>query len=69
MESETEPRELPAEFIFRCPSFQHAGLLVTSPALGFLHVQLPLWELLLSWVPAVLGLLFAGAAQRLFQPG
>ena len=69
MESETEPRELPAEFIFRCPSFQHAGLLVTSPALGFLHVQLPLWELLLRWAPAVLGLLLVGAMPRLFQPG
>ena len=49
--------------------FQHTGLLITHPVLGFLRVPLPLWELLLSWVPAVLGLLFAGAAQRLFQPG
>ena len=57
------------EFVFHCPGFQHAGLLVTSPALGFLHVQLPLWELLLSWAPAVLGLLLVGAPVRLFQPG
>ena len=26
---------------FCCPSFQHAGLPLTSPALGFLSVQLP----------------------------
>ena len=52
LESETELRELSAEFVFRCPSFQHAGLLVTSPALGFLCVQLPPCELSLSWAPA-----------------
>ena len=40
--------------------FQHTGLLIAHPVLGFLPVPLPLWELLLSWVPAVLGLLFAG---------
>ena len=60
--------ELSAEFVFCCPSFQHAGLLVTSPALGFLRVLLPRWELSPSWAPAVLGLL-AGAEPRLFQPG
>ena len=49
--------------------FQHTGLLIAHPVLGVLPVPLPLWELLLSWVPAVLGLLFAGAMQRLFQPG
>ena len=38
LKSETEPRELSAEFIFHCPSFQHDG---PSPALGFLRV-LPL---------------------------
>ena len=69
LESETELRELSAQFIFHCPSFQHAGLLVTSPALGFLHVQLPRWELLLRWALVVLGLLLVGAAPRLFQPG
>ena len=37
LESETEPRELSAEFIFHCPRFQHDG---PSPALGFLRVQL-----------------------------
>ena len=36
--------------------FQHTGLLIAHPVLGFLPVPLPLWELLLSWVPAVLGL-------------
>ena len=53
----------------RCPEFQHAGLLVTSPALGFLHVQLPPWKLSPSWVSAVLGLCPTGAKLRLFQPG
>ena len=40
MESETEPHELSAEFVFLCPSFYHDGPLVTSPELGFLHVLL-----------------------------
>lgn len=40
LESETELHELSAEFVISCPSFQHIGL-VTSPALGFLRVQLP----------------------------
>ena len=40
MESETEPHELSAEFIFCCPGFQHDGPLVTSLVLGFLHVPL-----------------------------
>ena len=61
--------ELSAEFIFHCSGFQHAGLLVTSPVLGFLCVQLSLWELSPSWAPAVLGLLLVGAHQRLNQPG
>ena len=69
MESETEPRELSAEFVFCCTGFQHAGLLVISPVLGFLRVALPLQELSPSWAPAVLGLLLAGATPRLFQPG
>ena len=68
MESKTEPRELSAEF-FCCPSFQYARLLVTFAVLGFHHVQLPPWELLLSWAPVVLGLLLMEAEQRLFQPG
>ena len=55
-----QPCELSAELVFPCSGFQHAGLLVTSPALGFLHVLLPPWELSLSWAPALLGLLFAG---------
>ena len=45
LESETEPRELSAELVFCYPGFQHAGLLVTSPELGFLGVLLLLWEL------------------------
>ena len=69
LESGTELRELSAEFVFHCPSFQHDGLLVTSPALGFLHVPLLPWQLLPSWAPAVLGLLLAVATPRLFQPG
>ena len=40
--------------------FQYTGLLVTSPALAFLLILLPLWELSLSWAPAVLDLLLAG---------
>ena len=59
--------ELSDEFVFCCPSFQHTGLLITSPALGF-HVQLPPGELLPSWAPAILGLLLVGAVPRLFQP-
>ena len=69
LESETELHELSAEFFFHCPSFQHDGLLVISPALGFLHVPLLPWQLLPSWAPAVLGLLLAVATPRLFQPG
>ena len=69
LESETELHELSAEFLSYCPSFQHDGLLVTSPALGFLYIPLPPWELSLSWAPAVLGLLLAGTMLRLFQPG
>ena len=69
LESETKPCELSAEFIFRCPCFQHDRLLVTSLALGFLHVLLPPQELSPSWAPAVLGLLLVGTARRLFQPG
>ena len=40
---------------FSCPGFQHTGLLVTSPVLGFLCDQLPSWDLSLSWVSGVLG--------------
>ena len=60
LESETEPRELSAEFVLRCPSFQHAGLLVTFPALDFLLGQLPPWELSLNLAPAVLALHLGG---------
>ena len=40
--SETGPHELSAEFVFRCPGFQHDG---PSPALDFLHVPPLLREL------------------------
>ena len=56
LESETELCELSAESIFRCPSFQHDGPLVSFLELRFLLVLLLLWELLLSWAPAVVGL-------------
>ena len=69
LESETALCELSAEFVFCCPDFWHGGLLVTSPALGFLHVQLPPWKLSPSWVSAVLGLCLTGTKPRLFQPG
>ena len=59
LESETEPGELSA-VCFCCPGFQHSGIFVTSPALGFLRVQLPPWKLSLSWVSAVLGVLTRG---------
>ena len=57
-----------------CPSSHrgedlHTGLLVTSTALGFLHVQLPLCKLSLSWASAVLGLRLMGAEPRLLQLG
>ena len=67
LESETELRELSAEFVFAVPVSR--TLLVTSSALGFLRVQLPPWELSLSWASAVLGLRLVGAEPRLFQPG
>ena len=41
-------------------SWFSARLLVTSTVLGFLHVQLPLQEILPSWASAVLGLRFTG---------
>ncbi|KAB0380117.1 hypothetical protein FD755_007901, partial [Muntiacus reevesi] len=41
---------------FCCSHFQHAGLLVTSPALGFLCIPLPPPEFSPSWASAVLGL-------------
>ena len=49
LECETELPELSAEFVVCCPSFQHTGLLVTSPALGFLPILLPLQDI--SWPP------------------
>ena len=83
LESETEPHELSARApgiwdwgtwafcwnCFCCPTFQHAGLLVTSPVLGFLHFQLPPQEISLSWASAVFGLHLVEAEPRLFQPG
>ena len=69
LESEIVLCELSDEFVFCCPSFQHSGPLFTSPALGFLHVQLLPWKLSPSWVSAVVGFCLAGAKPRLFQPG
>ena len=67
LESETEPCELSAEFVFRCSGFQHAGLLVTSPVLGSLRVPLLPWEVLPVWAPALLGLLLAGPCRACFS--
>ena len=53
---------------FHCPDFQRAGLLVISPAPGFLHIRFPYQELLPSGASAVFGLFLAGAMLRLFQP-
>ena len=52
---------------FRCPDRQQDGPLVSSLALGFLHVLLLPQELLLSWAPAMLGLLLEGATPRFFS--
>ena len=62
LESEAELRELSAEFVFRCPGFQHDG---PSTAPGFLRVLLLLRDL--RWVGLLLRL--ASSAWRLFQPG
>ena len=67
LESDTEPRVLSAEFVFDI-GLQHSGLLVTSLALGFLHIQLPPQELSPNWALAVLGFHLAGAELRLFLP-
>ena len=56
-------------FLLSMLGFQRAGLLVTSPALGFLRIELSPWELLPSWASAVLGFRLVGAKLRLFQPG
>ena len=55
LESEAEPRGLSAEFVFRCPGFQHDG---PSPALGFLGPASTAGASL-SWAPAALGLFHA----------
>ena len=52
--------ELSAKFVFAVPVSSTTGPLVTSTALGFPRVQLPLCELLPSWSSAVLGLPLAG---------
>ena len=65
LESETGPCELPAEFVFRCPSFQHDG---PSPALGFLRFPVLQRELSLSWAPAVLGLFRAEVVSARLNP-
>ena len=80
MESETEPRELSAEFIFRCPGFQLDGLPVTSAAAAAKSLQ-SCPTLLLRWVlfsfrgsfrelgSCCAGPPPCGASLRLFQPG
>ena len=71
LESETELRELSAEFVFAVPVSTMLGFLslfVTSPALGFLHVQLPWLELLQSLSSAVLGFCLTRAELRLLNP-
>ena len=68
LESDTEPRVLSAEFVFDI-GLQHSGLLVTSLALGFLHIQLPTQELLPSWASAVLGFCLMRAKLKLFETG
>ena len=65
LESETELRELSAEFVFAVPVSR--TLLVTSPALGFLRVQLPPWELSPSWAPAMLAFHLSGPSQDCFS--
>ena len=65
MESETGPSELSAEFVFRCPSFQHDG---PSPALGFLRFLVLQRELSLRWAPAVLGLFRAEVVSARLNP-
>ena len=64
MDSETGPRELSAEFIFRCPGFQHDG---PSPALGFFAFASSAGASL-SWAPAVLGLFHAEVVSARLHP-
>ena len=64
LESETGPRELSAEFVFRCPGFQHDGpspALVSSPSDSSAGA-------LLSWAPAVLGLFHAEVVSPRLNP-
>ena len=64
LESETGLCELSAEFVFRCPSFQHDG---PSPS----WVSLPSTSSMgasLSWAPAVLGLFYAEVVSARLNP-
>ena len=69
LESETEPCELSAEFVFRCPGFQHDGPPVTSPALGFLRILLYLRSFRQVGLLLCLASSLQGTTLRLFQPG
>ena len=64
LESETGPHELSAEFVYRCPGFQHDG---PSPALGFVAFASSVGASL-SWAPAVLGLFRAEIVSARLNP-
>ena len=63
LESETRPRELSAEFVFRCPGFQHDGPLcwASSPSASSVGASL-------SWAPVVLGLFHAEVVSARLYP-
>ena len=64
LESETGPRELSVEFVFRCPGFQHDG---PSPALGFFaSASSP--GASLSWAPVVLDLFYVEVVSARLNP-
>ena len=68
LDSETEPPQLSAAFIFAvlCPAPLASCHL---PCAGFSSRSAPPWELLPSWAFALFGLCLVGAELRLFQPG
>ena len=64
LESETGSCELPAEFVFHCPSFQHGGpslRWVSSSSASSVGASL-------SWAPAVLGLFHAEVVSARLYP-
>ena len=64
MESETEPRELSAEFVFAFPVSSMLGFLSLPLCwfffFFFFHIQLPPWELSPSWAFCCAWLLLCG---------